>query len=193
MTNKTFGTHDIARFCHVTPPTVIRWIEEGKLPSFTTGGGHRRVWGKDLIGFLKLHNIPVPPEVGPASELKILIVDDEPEIRRMLVKSLRKSHPDAEIYEATDGYEAGYKTIRFLPSLIILDIQLPGVNGFRICQMIRRDEKLKGIKVLAITGKVVDESKKEILDAGADDFLAKPFGLEDMTNKINQLLASVAK
>ncbi|MEK7704558.1 MAG: helix-turn-helix domain-containing protein, partial [Myxococcota bacterium] len=57
---KALGTTEVARICHVTPPTVGRWIEDGKLPSFTTGGGHRRVWVADLVAFFREHNIPVP-------------------------------------------------------------------------------------------------------------------------------------
>src|SRR5262245_52489393 len=152
MKKRTFGTHDIARICHVTPPTIGRWIEEGKLPSFKTGGGHRRVWDVDLVSFLKNHNIPVPDELQAADGLKILIVDDESEMRRFIVRVIKKNYPQAEIHEAADGFEAGHKIASALPALIILDLRLPGVDGFKVCQTVRADERLKEIKVLAITG-----------------------------------------
>jgi CheY-like chemotaxis protein len=188
MKNKALGTHDIARICQVTPPTAIRWIEQGKLPSFTTGGGHRRVWDKDLVIFLKEHNFPVPPDLEPGC-LKILIVDDEPQIRRLLIKVLGKSYPEAEIHEAADGFDAGRKVTSLLPSLIILDIQLPGIDGLNICQTIRSDEKLKGAKIMAVTGQDIEESRKQMLAAGADDFLGKPFDIQEITRKIEKLLA----
>src|SRR3989344_3812773 len=109
MRKKTFGTHDIAKICQVTPPTIGRWIEEGKLPSFKTAGGHRRVWDEDLVVFLKEHNIPVPDDLKTDGPLRILIVDDEPEMRRFITRILQKLAPGAEIHEAADGFEAGHK------------------------------------------------------------------------------------
>src|SRR5687768_1202329 len=116
---KAFGTYDIARICQVSPPTVGRWIEEGKLPSFTTGGGHRRVWQADLISFLNSHNIPVPAEVTAAPLDRILIADDEEVLRRVVRKAIMSAFPSAEILEATDGFDAGHKVGIFLPSLVI--------------------------------------------------------------------------
>lgn len=188
MANKALGTHDIARICQVTPPTAIRWIEQGKLPSFTTGGGHRRVWAKDLVVFLREHNLPVPPDLEPG-RVNILIVDDEPQIRRLLIKVLGKSYPEVEIHEAADGFDAGRKVTSLLPSLIILDIQLPGIDGLNICRAIRGDERLKAAKILAVSGQDIEESKKQILAAGADDFLGKPFDIQEVARKIEKLLA----
>src|SRR5262245_40106975 len=116
MRKRTFGTHDIARICHVTPPTIGRWIEEGKLPFFKTGDGHRRVWDVDLVPFLRGHNIPVPDDPLASILLKILVVDDEPDMRRFTVRTLRKFYPAAEVQEAADGFEAGHRIAGALPT-----------------------------------------------------------------------------
>jgi len=187
MLKKALGTHDIARICQVTPPTAIRWIEEGKLPSFTTGGGHRRVWERDLVVFLKKHNIPVPAGME-GGELKILIADDESGVRETIARSLHKTYPSAEIYQAEDGFEAGRKTSSVLPALLILDLQLPGASGFDVCQAIRSAPELKDIKILAITGHDIEASKKRVKEAGADDFLGKPFEMSKMIRIIERLL-----
>ncbi len=81
MNKKALGTHDIARICHVSPPAVISWLEDGKMPSFTTGGGHRRVWDQDLVAFMKQHNMTIPPELLSENKLRILVVDDESQSR----------------------------------------------------------------------------------------------------------------
>lgn len=188
MKKKAYGTYDIAKFCHVMPSTIGRWIEEGKLPSFTTGGGHRRVWATDLLTFLRSHNIPVPPELSGEARLTILIVDDEASIRRAVRKIIALHFPDVDVQDAEDGFEAGHKISTLLPSLVILDLRLPGLNGFKVCQMIREDKQLKSTKVLALTGYSPEEAKKEILRVGADDFLAKPFDTEDLVSKIQKLI-----
>ena len=151
MGKTAFGTTEISKICHVTPHSVGRWIEEGKLPSFSTGGGHRRVWAQDLVIFLKEHNIPVPQELLDDDLPRILIVDDEPETRSLIKRVVRQLYPVVEIHEAADGFEAGHKVADLLPSLVVLDLRLPGMNGIKVCQTIRSNSKLRGIKILAIT------------------------------------------
>lgn len=189
MKHKSLGTHDIARLCQVTPPTAIRWIEQKIIPSFKTAGGHRRVWDKDLVVFLKDHNLPVPPDLeASAGVLRILIVDDEPAIRSLLLRLLTKAFPQADLHEAADGFEAGRKVAGLLPSLIILDLQLPGVDGLNVCRAIRGDEGLRGVKILAVTGQDVEAAQRQILEAGADDFLGKPFQSEEIIEKTKKLI-----
>jgi len=190
MTKKAFGTHDIARICHVTPPAVIRWLEDGKMPSFTTGGGHRRVWDQDLVAFMKQHNMAVPPELAAQTKLRILVVDDEPQNRKLINRVIRKNYPEAEIEEASDGFEAGHKVSAFLPAIVVLDLQLPGVDGWKVCKMIRSDQRLQKTKILIITGYDMEESRKQFLEAGADDFLGKPFDIKELAEKLGALLAS---
>jgi|ERR1044071_1908865 excisionase family DNA binding protein len=189
MKKKVFGTYQIAKVCHVTPTTVGRWIQEGKIPYFTTGGGHRRVWDSDLIKFLRSHNIPLPDGLRNQASLKILVVDDELATRKLISRILRRSYPEAELHEAADGFEAGHKIGDLIPTLILLDLRLPGIDGIKMCQAIRRNRNLGGIKILAISGHSVQESAKESLRAGADDFLPKPFDIASLLKKVSKLLS----
>lgn len=191
MNKKALGTHGIAKICHVTPPTVARWIEEGKLPSFTTGGGHRRVWPRDLIVFLHKHNVPVPPELVSGGAPRVLVVDDEATVRRLIVRVLQGAFPQVEIHEAADGFEAGHKISALLPSLVVLDLRLPGLDGLKVCRMIRSDDRLRNARILAVSGHDPEGSREQVLEAGGDDFLAKPFRTDELVGKIRALLAAV--
>ena len=188
MKRKAFGTHYIARICQVTPPAVIRWLEDGKISSFTTGGGHRRVWDLDLIAFLKEHNMPIPADLAASAKQKILVVDDEPENRRLINRVIAHHFPEVEVHEAVNGFEAGHKVSALLPTLVVLDLQLPGVNVLDVCRMIRGDERLRKIKILVITGQDVEESRIRALEAGADDFLGKPFPVDELAAGIGRLM-----
>jgi excisionase family DNA binding protein len=185
---EAFGTHDIARICNVTPPTVINWIEEGKMPFFTTGGGHRRVWDKDLVAFMRQHNMSVPAKLAAQTKLTFLIVDDEAQNREFISRAVKSFYPDAVIETAIDGFEAVHKICTLQPTLVILDIQLPKINGIKVCETIRRDPGLRNIRILAITGSDLEESKTRILEAGAEEFLGKPFTLLELNEKIEKLL-----
>jgi excisionase family DNA binding protein len=186
---KALGTHEIAAICQVTPPTVGRWLEEGRLPYFTTGGGHRRVWCSDLAAFLLKHNIPIPDALRETSPLRILIVDDDPQALKLFRVAVGTLYPSAEIHEARDGFEAGHKTIRVMPTLLILDILLPGLDGYRICRMIREDATLRHVKILAVSGHEPESTRPQAIAAGADDFVAKPFQLDLLKRAIDALVA----
>src|SRR3989344_719260 len=167
MERKAYGTYEVADICHVTPATIGNWIDKGILPTFSTGGGHRRGWSEDLARFLTEHNI---------------------QVRRVVKRALRQIYPEAVIFDAEDGFEAGQKVAQILPSLIILDIMLPGLDGYKVCKAIRANERMRHSKILAISGHNIEETRKNILAAGADDFLGKPFTVDALKEKAIRLL-----
>ena len=185
---RAYGTTEIARLCQVSPPTIVRWIQEGKMPFFTTGGGHRRVWGSDLAAFFMAHNIPVPAELAAEGKFSALIVDDQPDMRSLMKLVIAEVYPGAEIHEAADGFEAGRKFADVLPSLVVLDVLLPGLNGLKVCRMIRADKALRSTRILVISGRNFEENRAESLKAGADDFLGKPFEVADLKERLRRLL-----
>lgn len=115
---------------------------------------------------------------------KVIVVDDEANIRRLVSRIILGARPDAEVFMAADGFEAGPMAAEVSPSLVVLDIQLPGIDGVKVCRSLRADERRRGLKILAISGRNVEEARAEILEAGADGFLAKPFGVEEFRAKL---------
>lgn len=190
-TNKTqpLTTHDLSRHLKVDLTTVINWCEQGKIKAYKTPGGHRRVQPNDFLHFLEVYHLPVPKEFEfGEGDVRVLVVDDEDQIRRLISKAFKRCLPEARIFEARDGFEAGKLLLDSLPQLVVLDLMLPGVDGFRVCANIRADERFKDTKVLAITGQSTFENKERILKAGADDFLPKPFGVNIFMEKVAKLL-----
>jgi len=188
QTPKFFTTFEIAKLLGVDMGTVIDWCQQEKLPAFKTPGGHRRINPKDLLTFLERFKMPIPPTLSQIACLKCLIVDDQPEIRRMVAHVIKSIDPNVDIHQAQDGFEAGAKAFEVLPSLVVLDIGLPGVNGFNVCKRIRSDARFKQTKILAITGHDTAETKKRIIEAGADDYLPKPFDNKDLKERLLKLL-----
>src|SRR5258708_34347473 len=91
MPENTYTTHDIARFCDVYPSSVSRWINEGKLKSYSTPGGHQRVMREELVRFLNEFRIPIPLEVA-IPQKRVLIVDDDVEMARVLSRAFGRHH-----------------------------------------------------------------------------------------------------
>lgn len=185
---KILTTYQISKLCSVDLSTVISWIDQGKLPAFRTPGGHRRVKLEDFLAFVKKYNFPLPSDIEVDLAPKVLIIDDEPGIVKLITRAIKKQDQNIKIESAMDGFSAGRKIFDFSPDLVILDLKLPGIDGFEICRSIRRDERLKHTKILAITAYATPENKKKILECGADDFIPKPFEIDDLMATINKLL-----
>jgi excisionase family DNA binding protein len=185
MRVKTYSTFDIARMLEIVPGTAANWVDNGRLKAFTTLGGHRRVSRENLLGFLKENSMPVPELLAQASRKKrILVVEDDEALLKLILNALKKLK-GCEVFKATDGFQAGQIVEGRRPDLVILDIMLPDINGFKVCERIK--DKNKNIRVIAITGYDAEEVKKKILDAGADAYLIKPFQFKTLFGHVERL------
>ena len=120
---------------------------------------------------------------------KILIVDDEPNIVISLEFLMQQGGYDIEI--ARDGQEALNKLSSFHPDLVLLDVMLPYMDGFEICQAIRQKPDWNHIKVILLTakGREVDITKGTAL--GADAYVTKPFATRELVDKVHEMLEAV--
>jgi excisionase family DNA binding protein len=174
--------------CDISVTAIIDWIEKGRLPAYRTPGGHRRVRRDDLIRFLKENSMPFPEEFRDKRIPKILIVDDEKIIIDFITKLLKRKGYDCVINSAQDGFEAGRQVLSFRPDLIILDLKLPGIDGFEVCRKIKESWETKDIKIMAVTGYSTDQTKKKILECGADGYMSKPLDSEMFMKNLEGLL-----
>jgi DNA-binding response OmpR family regulator len=117
---------------------------------------------------------------------KILVVDDELDIVTAL--SIRLKALGYEVITAADGMAALEAARKQNPDLILLDIMLPKLDGFRVCRMLKFDEKYRHIPIIMITAKVTDADKKTGEEVGADVYIVKPFNPEELIGKVKQLL-----
>lgn len=187
--DKYYTTFDVARICQVSPGSVSRWIREGKLPAAVTAGGHHRVRTSHLVELLQKLRMPIPAGLSEVDkQTTILIVDDETNVRALLRSILEQNYPDFQVEEAEEGFLAGWKAHGLKPDLVLLDIMLPGINGFRVCQFIRDNEELQNTKIIVITALQDPQIREQAIKAGADDFLAKPFEVSTLKNKIESQL-----
>ncbi len=117
---------------------------------------------------------------------KILIVDDEPFNLDLLEQELQDQ--GYVIERAGDGAEALEKVPSFLPDVILLDYMMPNMNGLEVLGRLRKDEKHKGIPVILLTAKATQEDKIRGLDAGADDYVVKPFDSFELLARVRAML-----
>ena len=118
---------------------------------------------------------------------QILIVEDEPAIREMIVMTLEMA--GFESLQAADVSEAHQQVVDHRPALILLDWMLPGdKSGIDFCRMLKNDVLLAEIPVIMLTAKSEEDSKVHGLDAGADDYMTKPFSTRELISRIKAVL-----
>jgi excisionase family DNA binding protein len=180
-------TGQIASWCQVTIPTVKRWIHEGHLAAFQTAGGHFRVTEEEFERFRSSLNMP-STAVADDEPPRLLIVDDDVKLLNTLAEILR-SDRRYRVETAQDGYEGLIKVGTFRPHLLILDIFMPGLDGFQVCRKVKEDAATRPTRILAITGHLEKDVRPRSFAAGADAFLEKPLQWSTLNAEIDRLVS----
>ncbi|HSJ52616.1 MAG TPA: response regulator, partial [Anaerolineae bacterium] len=128
---------------------------------------------------------PLPP-VEPH---KILVVDDDPDILSLMEEALGLH--GYEIRTAGNGREALDRVAESLPDLLLLDIKMPGVDGYEVIRRLKAAEATRGIPIVVITASPVDQErdKVQVLGMGADQYLTKPLSIENLIHEIKKAIA----
>ncbi|WP_035290774.1 response regulator transcription factor [Clostridium sp. KNHs214] len=122
-------------------------------------------------------------------EEKILVVDDEEHIRELIKFNLEKN--GYKVGCAVDGNEALQYVKRHIPKLILLDVMLPGIDGYDVCKKIRGDKNTANIPIIMITAKGEEIDKILGLELGADDYITKPFSVRELIARVKAMLRRV--
>jgi excisionase family DNA binding protein len=185
--DQVFTSGEVARICGVSPDTVSRWFDLGQLEGYRLGpGGDRRIPYASLRQFMLNHGIPI--ERLEEDQKRILVVDDDPYYLDTIPTALGKTG-EYQVFTASTGFDAGAMVAEHNPQLIILDIHLSDMDGRLVSQRVRNRPDTKNTRILAISGYLDREQLEELEQYGFDDFLQKPFSLEDLGTRVEQLLA----
>ena len=180
-----FTTGEAAQICNISQQTIIRCFDSGRLDGFRIPGSRfRRIPRENLIKFTKDNGIPLNNlNTEKNGKIKVLIVDDDAEIVELMVDVLsRDGRFDTQT--AGSGYDAGLKTEQFRPDVIILDYMLPDVNGNVVCKTIKSNPDFESIRIIIVSGVANPEEVQDLLDAGATEFIKKPFNIADLAERI---------
>lgn len=181
---KAFTTFEAAKICHVTHHSIKNWIKQGLIKASRTPGGHYRILEQDLDRFREKYDM-FPREKGP-SKRHVMVVDDDPDALALMEKIL--SDDGFELIKVSNATEVGLKAAQLSPDLILLDFLMPEINGFEVCKALRENEMTRSIPIMAVTCLSKERDIERIFACGADEYLAKPFKVDQLLDKVRELI-----
>ncbi len=177
---QVYSALEVAQLCGVVNQTAINWIRAGHLKAYQTPGGQFRVYPSDLIEFMNSRKIKVPQQIldldtqNETRESSLLIVDDDKGLNTILAKYIAERIPGIRILQAFDGFDAGAKLMEKHPKCLILDLDLPGIDGVDLCKRIHNNMAFGKPEIIVVTALDDPKIKKQVLNLGASKFFRKP-------------------
>jgi len=177
-----FTTGEAAKICKVSQQTIIRCFDNGQLKGFRVPGSRfRRIPREMLYKFMKDNGIPT--DALESGKRKVLLVDDDTELVELMTKVLEEDGR-FEVRVAGTGFDAGMMVKEYHPDLIVLDVMLPDINGKEVCHRVRADPNMEDVRIICISGMIEEDKVQELRLSGADDFLHKPFDIEELIERM---------
>ena len=177
-----FTTGEAAKICKVSQQTISRCFDNGQLKGFRVPGSRfRRIPREMLYKFMKDNGIPT--DALESGKRKVLLVDDDNELVELMTKVLEEDGR-FEVRIASNGFDAGMMVKEYRPDMIVLDVMLPDINGKEVCHRVRADATLEDVRILCISGMIEEDKVQELRLSGADDFLHKPFDIEELIDRM---------
>ena len=175
--------NEVAELLMVNPVTVRQWASRGLLRSLTTPGGHRRFLLSDVEEFARSRGTALDARRSGRPE-RVLIVDDDTQMGLYVAEVLKSRDSAMQIEIARDGFEAGAKVESFRPHALLLDLMMPGIDGFEVCRRLRERPTLNHVRIVAMTGYPSEDNVERIMAAGADACLPKPLDPERLLTEL---------
>ena len=179
---KSFLTpNEVAQLLMVSPVTVRQWAQKGQLKAETTLGGHRRFMYQEVVRFAKAHDLAFNTE---QDVIKVLIVDDDEQLSRFIKDLIAATDKGVVVESVNNGFDAGTKIYSFCPTVVLLDLMMPDINGIEVCRRIKSDPTTRAMRIISMTGFHTSANVEQILKAGAEVCLSKPLDTQRLLEEI---------
>jgi excisionase family DNA binding protein len=168
-TSDFISTREAARMLGIALRTVQLWVESGVLTAWKTAGGHRRIVRKSVEDMLAqrasaLAAVPAPGKGarGLRGRFRLLVVEDEPELLKLFQMTVEGWQLPLDLLTASNGFEGLIRIGEAHPNLLITDLSMPGMDGFRMIRSLRANPQYRSLRTIVVTGL----DKRDIADQG---------------------------
>lgn len=184
---------EVAETVGVSPRTVSNWIRDGHLKAFRTPGGHGRVAEEDLRRFLDergIRPLPTPApsgrEVAALRAPRVLFIDDDENLLDIIREVLEAN--GFEVQTARHGFLAGYLVAQFQPQAIVLDLMMPGLDGFEVMSLMRKRPEARAVPVVACTSMRGPDAEARAREAGFVAYIKKPLDFRALVSLLREVI-----
>lgn len=177
-------SHEVGVLLQLNASTVVKWVNDGILPAYRTAGGHRRIRSADLLVFLKEQGMFVPRQLRGAGPRKVYMVDDDKALLTSFARAMRTYKEKVDLTTFDSGIEALLRIGADRPDALILDVNMPNLDGIEVLKRIKETEVTKTVEVIVVTGNSEVETEKKLLALGARAVLKKPVTPADIVELV---------
>jgi excisionase family DNA binding protein len=177
-------SHEVGVLLQLNASTVVKWVNDGILPAYRTAGGHRRIRSADLLAFLKEQGMFVPKQLRGAGPRKVFMIDDDKALLTSFSRAVRTHKDRVDLTTFDNGIEALLRIGGDRPDAVILDVNMPGLDGFEVLKRIKENESTKAVEVVVVTGNNEADLEKKLLALGARAVLKKPVSPADVVELV---------
>jgi excisionase family DNA binding protein len=186
---------EVAEEIGVSPRTVSNWVRDGHLRAHRTAGGHARVAVEDLRLFLDSRGIRPLPAPAPlpadadrkAERTRVLFIDDDENLLEIIKEVLVAN--GFEVQTARHGFLAGYLIAHYRPEAVVLDLMMPGLDGFEVLSLLRKRPESRALPVIACTSMRGPDVEAKARDAGFVSYLKKPLDFRRLVSLLHEVTA----
>jgi len=189
-----YSALEVANICGVVNQTAINWIRNDYLKAFKTPGGQYRIYPDDLVEFMRQRNMRIPPEVlancknlEVEKDISILLVDDDEGFNNVMARYIEKNIPGAKVSQAFNGFEAGEAMVVKRPKCLVLDLNLPGIDGIKLCRHIQGSDAFGKPVIIVVTAMQDEETERQCRELGVNHYFRKPLSFPELVSVIKSL------
>ena len=179
----------VAKICRVSKKTILNWIYRDALKAFTTYGGHYRIWPGDLKKFIVKAGIDVPFQYVDDRLNTFLIVDDDVTYTMLLKEAICSAFPHVDVLTTDNGYEALLLIGERKPHVVILDLKMPEIDGFRVLELLKERKKCNSMKVVVLSAYIDGQVRERLSTTIADDVWEKGGDICTILHSLKELLS----
>lgn len=184
VTSRYYTSHQVGGLLQVNPSSVVKWINDGLLHAFRTPGGHRRVAAAELVRFAQHHGMPVPNELQGLAVTKVVVADDESRWLSAFQRAARPYKGELDLHVADNGIDALILVGALKPDILILDLRMPGLDGFQVLERIRGNPGTRNMAVIVASGDMTEQNAARCRELGAAECLSKPIRIPALMETI---------
>ena len=191
-------TREAAEMLGISLRTAQLWSESGLLDAWKTTGGHRRISRQSIERLLSGRASDLPTRADPGADasadaFSVMVVEDDPDLRRLYEIKLRVWPMKPTVLTAGDGYEALVLLGLKRPDMLIADLQMPGLDGFRMLRTIQGAPELAGMKIVVVSGLDPEDIEQRGSVPAGIPILPKPVPFDQLATLAGQIFAEKAK